>query len=264
MPGDIDHVIRAPQDVKVAVLVAHTPVKGGIHQLAGYALPIGFDETFIVTPQGLQTTGRQRAFDHDHAFFLRTGQFFAGVVVQQLDVKAVHGHAGAAEFAGHGLHAIGHGQYGPAGFGLPVVVDDGFAQTVGNPLGGRFVQRLARQIKRLEAGDIVFGQQRWVLLFQDTHRRGGAEHVRDLVFLNQLPPDTAVRTRRQAFVHQCRHASDQRAVNDVAVAHHPADIAGAEIHLTRLTLKNMLHAGGQGHGVTGGVALHAFGFAGGA
>ena len=31
---------------------------------------------------------------------------------------------------------------------------------------------------------------------------------------------------RQAFVHQRRHAGDQRAINDVAVTDNPANVAG--------------------------------------
>ena len=73
-----------------------------------------------------------------------------------------------------------------------------------------------------------------------------------------------MRADRQALIQNRRHAADQRAVDDVAMPHHPADVAGAEIGLAGFGAKNMLHAGSQRHGVTAGVALHAFGLAGGA
>ena len=86
----------------------------------------------------------------------------------------------------------------------------------------------------------------------------------DFVFFDQLPPNTTIRSGGQALVHQRGHAGQERAVDDVAVAHHPADVAGGEIHLPRLAFKNMLHAGGQGHRIAAGVALHTLGLAGGA
>jgi hypothetical protein len=68
--GHIDHIVRAAQNVEITVFIAHAPVERGIHQLAGHALPIGFDKALIVAPQGLQTTRGQRSFDDHHAFFL--------------------------------------------------------------------------------------------------------------------------------------------------------------------------------------------------
>ncbi len=66
------------------------------------------------------------------------------------------------------------------------------------------------------------------------------------------------------FVHDGRHAGDQRAVDDVAVAHHPADVAGGKVGLARLAQEDVLHARGQRHGIAAGVALHTLGLAGGA
>ena len=78
------------------------------------------------------------------------------------------------------------------------------------------------------------------------------------------PPDARVGPHRQAFVQDSGHAGNQRTVDDVAVAHHPADVAGAEIGVARLCLEDVAHAGRQRHGVAARVALHALGLAGGA
>ena len=43
------------------------------------------------------------------------------------------------------------------------------------------------------------------------------------------------------------------------MAHHPANVAGGEVGFARLAAKNVLHAGGQRHGIATGVALHALG-----
>ena len=264
MAGHIDHVIGAAQDEVVAIGVAHGPIKGAVDQAVGNALPIGVHKAGVIAPHGLHAARGQRTFQRQHAFFVRADQLFAGFVVQQLGVVAVHGQAGAAEFTGLLFHAVGQGEDGPAALGLPVVVDDGFAQAFADPLRGRLVQRLARQKQRAQAGQVVLAQERRVLLFEYAHRSGGAEHHSDAVLLHQLPPDAAVWARGQTLIQNGRHAANQRAVDDVAMPHHPADVAGAEIGLAGLGAKNMLHAGRQGHGITAGIALHALGLAGGA
>ena len=108
------------------------------------------------------------------------------------------------------------------------------------------------------------GEKRRVLFFQYPHCRGRAEHHSDFVFFNQAPPDATVRASRQTLIHDGRHAGYQGAVNDVTVAHYPADVAGSKKSFACIAAKNMFHARGQRHGITAGVALHAFGVARGA
>ena len=127
-----------------------------------------------------------------------------------------------------------------------------------------FVQGLAGQEQRSQAGEVVLGQVGRVLLFQHAHCRGGAEHHGHLVLLDQLPPDAGIGPCGQAFVHDGGHAGNERAVDDVTVAHHPANVAGGKIGFARVALEDVLHAGGQRHGVAPGIALNALGLAGGA
>ena len=185
-------------------------------------------------------------------------------LVDQLDVVAVHRQARRAELAGQRFDAIAQAQDRPAGLGLPVVVDDRPAQRFGDPGRRRLVQRLAGQEQRAQARQVVLLQVGRVLLLQHAHRGGRAEHRGDLVLLDQAPPDAGIGADRQAFVHDRRHAGDQRAIDDVAVAHHPADVAGGEVGLARLAQVDVLHARGQRDAVAAGVALHALGRAGGA
>ena len=269
MASNVDHVVGASKDKEVTVFVANTPVKSAVNRLAGNAFPIGVDEACIVLPDGLHEARRCRALDHHHAFFIWLGQLFAGHFMQNFHAVAIHGHTGTAELAGFLIDPIGDGDDGPAGFGLPVVVDDGHIQALVDPACRRFVQRLTRQKQRAQAGQIVLFQQCRVLLAQHAHRRRRAEHGGDLVLLDQAPPDAAVRLavhalRGQTFVQDARHACNQRPVNDVAVAHNPANVAGGKIGFTCPAVKNVFHARGQGHGIAAGVALHTLGLAGGA
>ena len=269
MPSHIDHVIGAAQNEVITVLVANAPVKGAVHGFSRHAVPVGADKACVVLPDGLHEAGRRGAFNDDDAFFVRLGQLFAGGFVEQFDGVAIHRHPGTAEFARFFLHAVGDGDDGPARFGLPVVVDDGHPQAIADPAGGGLVQRFTGQEKRTQAAQVVFFEQCRVLLFQHPHRCGRAEHGRDLVFFDQAPPDAAIGLAvhplgRQALVQDRCHAGDQRAIDDVAVPHHPADVAGRKKGFTRLDIKNVRHAGRQCHGIATGVALHALGFARGA
>ncbi|MNT57838.1 hypothetical protein D3C72_1952400 [compost metagenome] len=145
MAGDIDHIVGAAQDEVVAIGIADAPVEGAVDQLAGNALPVGVDETLVVAPHRLHAAGRQRPLDGNHTLLVGTGQLFAGRFVDQLHGIAVHGFARAAEARGLLLDAIGQREDGPAGLGLPVVVDDGHLQGVADPLRSGLIQRLARQ-----------------------------------------------------------------------------------------------------------------------
>ncbi len=98
--------------------------------------------------------------------------------------------------------------------------------------------------------------------FQHANRGRGGKHPVNLVFLDNFPPDPAVRVRRQSFVNNSRHACQQRRVNDIGVADDPADIRCAKEYAARLAAKNGVHRGCQRHRITADVALDAFRFAG--
>src|SRR5256885_16541538 len=88
----------------------------------------------VVTPDGLHAARRQRSLDGQHALLPGTEQFLARGLVDQFHVIAIDGLAGTAEARGLLLHAVAQREDGPAGLGLPVVVDDGLAQGLADPL----------------------------------------------------------------------------------------------------------------------------------
>ena len=195
-------------------------------------------------------------------FFPGSVDVGAGRLVDDAHVVAVHRHARAAELAHALLDAVGDRQDRPAALGLPVVVDDRLADRLGDPRGGGLVERLAGQEQGAQARQVVLAQVLRVLLLQHPDRGRRREHRRHLVLLDQAPPDAGIGADRQALVHDRRHAGDQRAVDDVAVADHPADVAGREVGFAGLAAEDVLHARRQRHRVAAGVALHALGPAG--
>src|SRR5690606_16402227 len=106
---------------------------------------VGVDEALVVAPYRLHAARRQWRHDRHHALAIRPERL-AGVLVDHLHVVPWHGHAGAAVPRGQRLDprdAVGHGEDGPAGFRLPVVVDHRPPQAFRDPTGGRLVQWLA-------------------------------------------------------------------------------------------------------------------------
>ena len=257
MTGHVDDVVGAAQDEVVALFVSDAPIKAAVDLAAGDALPVGADIALVVAPHRLHETGGQGALDGHHALFVRTGQLFTGVLVEQLHVEAVHRDARAAKLAGLALDAIGYRQHGCPGFGLPIVVDDGALEGVRNPLRRGFVQGLAGQEQGPQGPQVVAAEIGRILLLEHPHRRGRTEHRRDLVLLNKAPPDARIGPNGQALIHDGGHAMQKRPIDDVAVPHHPADVAGGEVRFPRVAHEDVLHRGGQVHHVAAGVPLHA-------
>src|SRR4030095_14387566 len=97
MSGDVDHVVSATEDEEVAVLVPDAPVERRIDVSVRNRGPVGLDEALVVAPDRRHASRWQWAFDRDHAFFVVTGDLFAGRFVVELDRVAVGGHPGRTE-----------------------------------------------------------------------------------------------------------------------------------------------------------------------
>ena len=260
--GDVDHVVGAPEDEVVAVVIAHGPVRGGVQQLLELA-EVALHEALVVAVDRREAARRQRRHDDQHALLVRLGVGTGGFV-DDADVEAVVREARRAEAVRLQVHARQVGQHRPAGLGLPVVVDDRHAERIADPARGRLIERLAGQEQVAQRREVVLAQVLRVLLLQHAHRGRRAEHRRDLVVLDDLPPDAGIGPRRQPLVDDGRHAVDQRAVDDVAVADDPADVRGREHRLAGIGVVDVLHRRGERDAVAAGVALHALRRAGGA
>src|SRR3569832_2114957 len=82
----VDHVVRAAEDVVIAVLVADAPVEGAVERLAGNGLPVSVDVALVIAPDRLHEAGRRRARDDDHALFVGALQLLARLFVHELHV----------------------------------------------------------------------------------------------------------------------------------------------------------------------------------
>ena len=260
MPGHVDDIIRTAKDEVIAVRIANTPVKGGVH-LTRKQRPVGIHKPRVITPDSLDTARRQRPFNHQHALFIR----FAGLtghLIEQLHVISVHRHAWATQPRRAVVQPASDRHNRPTGFSLPVVVDNRDAQRFRYPTGGRFIQRLTRQIQHLQRGEIVIADLRGREFLQHADGGWGGEHPADLILLNNFPPYATVWIRWQPFVNHCRHPRQQRGIHDIRMPNYPADIRRAEEHTARFTAENGVHRGRQRDRVAANVALDAFRFTG--
>ena len=93
---------------------------------------------------------------------------------------------------------------------------------------------------------------------------GGAVKNCHFVALHNLPESVSARMIGRAFVHHNRRAVRQRAVNDVAVSRHPADIGGAPVDVFVPQIENHLRGPHRLQQVAGRSVQHALGFSRGA
>ena len=169
MPGNVNHIVSAPENKVITVSIADPPVKSGVHR-TGKQRPVRLHKAVVVAPNGLNTPRRQRPFHHQHPFLVDAARF-AGDFIEQLHVIAIHRHAGATQTRRPVVQTASNRHNRPAGFGLPVVVDDRHIQRIAHPTGGRLVQRLPRQIEHFQRREIVFANFSGREFFQ--HANGG-------------------------------------------------------------------------------------------
>ena len=263
MPGHVDDVVDAAHDVEVAVVVLVAGVTGQVE--TGVARQVRLPVAVVVVPERRQAAGRQRQF-HDQGPDPAGGQFVP-VLAEHPHVVARHGPRRRPRLDRQGAEADAVGGDRPPGLGLPPVVDDRHPEAVARPEQGVRIGPLPGEEERPEPRQVVPAQERAVrvlLLDRPQGGRGREEHV-DPVLLDHAPERAGVgRADRLAFVEDGGRAAQQRAVDDVGMAHDPADVRGGPVHLAGADAVDVLHAPVQGDGVAAVVAHHPLGHAGGA
>ncbi len=99
---------------------------------------------------------------------------------------------------------------------------------------------------------------------ESADRGGRGVNNVDAILLDDRPEPAAVGKVRSAFVHQRCGAIGQRAVDDVRVPGHPANVRRAPVDVVLLHVKNVAVSGGDADQISGRGMHNAFGFAGGA
>ena len=159
-------------------------------------------------------------------------------------VPARHRHGRRAELDRQDAEAHRIGDDRPAGFGLPPVIDHRHAEHLLGPGDRVGVGPLAGQEQGVHRGDVVVLEQRGLRVLLAHGAEGGrrGEEGGDLVVLDHPPEGAGVRRAdRLAFVEHGGAAVQQRRVDDVGMADHPADVGGGPVRIAGLDVVNGRH-----------------------
>ena len=261
MARHVDDVVGARHDPEVAVLVEVARVGGLV--VAREAPQVGRLEALVVLPQRAQAARRQGQLDRDVAGF--AGRELGPLLVEHPHVVAGNGLGGRAVLHGQRRQSETVGGDGPAGLGLPPVVDHRHRKRALAPRHGVRVRALAGEEEGAQALQVVAPEQRRarVLALDGAQRGGRGEQGVDPVLLDHTPEGARVRRPdRLALVEDRGAAEQQRRVHDVGVAHDPADVRGGPEDVPGLHAVDVPQAPLEGDGVAAVVAHDALGGAG--
>ena len=93
MTSDVNHVVGACHDIKVAVFVDHARIAGLV--ITGKGVEVAFEKAFLGVPKCRQRSGGQGQFDCNRAQLIRF--HLVACFVKDLHVIARHCHGWAAD-----------------------------------------------------------------------------------------------------------------------------------------------------------------------
>mmetsp|Transcript_8250 Transcript_8250/g.30155 ORF Transcript_8250/g.30155 Transcript_8250/m.30155 type:complete len:565 (+) Transcript_8250:713-2407(+) len=236
MPGDVDDVVDAAGDPKVAVGVAAAAVAGDVVALE-HGVVHGLEAVVIAVAASRR--GRPRLLDGEEAagFALELVPF----VVQNHGLDAEERQRRAS-----GLQRRRPRQrrdHEAARLRLPVRVHDRAPRLADDgvvPPPRLRVDRLADAAENAKRRLVVLFDVRVSALHQRAHGGGRGVKLVHLVLLHDRPAPSRVRVRRHALEHHRRRPREQRPVDDVGVSGDPTDVRGAPVNLPRLVVERVL------------------------
>ena len=256
VPGDIDHVIDAPRDPEVTILVADGAIAREV-VLTTPAAPVGFEVALLVAVDAAHDT-RPGASDGEDAV--------VGLVALFVEHGGIDTKEGQGGRAWLGRSAARDGRdHVAAGLGLPPSVDDGAALGADQlviPEPGLGVDGLAYRAEQAQRGEVMLGHPVIAPLHEGADSGGGGVEDADLVVLDDLPEATVVGCVGCALVHQHRATIEQGAVDHVGVPSDPAHVGRAPEEVVAAQVEGVLVGGVGVHHVTSRGVDDALGFAG--
>src|SRR5580698_6745102 len=98
----------------------------------------------------------------------------------------------------------------------------------------------------------------FAITHQGADRGGSGVEYIHAVLVDDLPEAAAVRVIGYSLEHQGRRAVRQRAVHNISVSGHPADIGSAPVNVARMVVEYQLVGEGSPDHVAAGGVQHAF------
>ena len=233
---DVDDVVDAAGDPIIAVSVAAGAVAGEI--LARIGGEIGVHEARVVAEDRARLS--RPGIGDDEIAFARPLQHGAGGV----DDFRNHAEERPRRRAGLELRRAGQrGDEDAAGFRLPPGVDDRAAVLADHaviPLPRLRIDRLADRAQQTKGLAARLLDRLLAGAHQRTDRgRRSIEDV-DLVLVDDFPEAAHRRIVRNALEHQGGRAVGERAVDDIGMAGHPADVGRAPVDVALVIVEDVL------------------------
>src|SRR6185369_16010375 len=124
MSGDVDDVVRATHDPKVAVFILESGIGGLV--ITWITIKVRLDILRIFVPKRRQTSGRQRQLDYDVADLVIS--YLRSFIIEHANVVTRNRFATRAGFDRQQLEANAIRADGPSSLRLPPVIDHGHAE----------------------------------------------------------------------------------------------------------------------------------------
>ena len=224
--GDVEHVVDAAHDPEVAVLVAAGAVAGEVD--VRHLAPVLLAVALVVAVDGPQHR-RPGLLDDQQAALV--GRHRLALPVHDLGHDARQRPRRRARLGRRSRPASGAIMIMPVSVCHQVsTIGQRFAaDDLVIPHPGLGVDRLADRAQQTQARQVVLARPVVAPLDEGADgRRGRVEDV-DAVLLDDLPEAVLARMVRRPLVHHGGGAVGQRAVDDVAVPGHPADVGRAPV-----------------------------------
>ncbi len=256
--GNIDHIIYAPCDPVVAVLVTSAAVTGKI--FAAVRAEIGLLEPRMVSIDRSCLTGPARG--NAQMALARAFQNHA-VAIDQFRPDSEEGLACAARF--HVMRGWQCGDHHAARLCLPPSVDYRaplFAHDIEIPAPCLGVDRLTHRTQQAERGTVARCYETTPLSHQCADRSGGSIENVYRMLRDHIPHAAMVGIIRHTFEDDLRGAVEQWAVNDITMAGNPANIGCTPEDFPLLVVENISESRRRPHAVASSRVDNALGLAG--
>ena len=198
MTGDINNIIGAAHHKNITLVIDKAGIRGFV--ISREFFQIGCQKTLIIVPQRGKRARRQRQFGHQRTDF--AGRQRVAVFIDGLQGPARRRFGGRTFFNRKMMQSQTITGNGPAGFGLPPVIDHRNLQVVFSPFQSVRIQALTGQKKGFKIGQIVIFHQfsPGIFAFNGPKCSGGGKHDFDVMFGYDPPEDTGIRgAHRFAF-----------------------------------------------------------------
>mmetsp|Transcript_10439 Transcript_10439/g.20716 ORF Transcript_10439/g.20716 Transcript_10439/m.20716 type:complete len:246 (-) Transcript_10439:873-1610(-) len=242
MPAHVNHVIDAPSDPEVPILVNGSAIASEV--VIGVRLQVSRHVSIVVSldrPAHSWPWFLDRKDTLDLIISTLPLHFFAILRIEQDRLDAEERERGTSWFCRS--QSRKRRQHDAACFRLPVRVNDGAFSSSNHvvvPLPRLGVDGFTNTPKHPQGAEVILVGRLRSVLHQGTNGGGSRVEGGDLVPLHHVPVPACIRIERGTLEHERSRAVAQRAVHDVAVSRDPSDIGNTGVDIIVVNVEDVL------------------------